>query len=153
MPICVGGILLADVAIYIMKGKTVIGPEAANVLRIFLTFALLFPADRFIALALDAIHKPNVNLVKILIMLAFNVVGDFIGIAIFRNIYGPESTTNIYGVAIATVFPTLIGVFVGYWALNKYEPFSLRQIYVVGFAEAKQMIRRTLKLRPALDKI
>ena len=149
VPICVGGIVLADVAIFIMKGKKVIGPEAANVLRIFLTFALLFPADRFIALALDAIHKPNINLVKILIMLAFNVAGDFAGIAIFRSIYGPDSSTNIYGVAIATLFPTLIGVFVGYWALNKYEPFSLRQIYVVGFAEVKQMIRRTLKLRPA----
>jgi O-antigen/teichoic acid export membrane protein len=148
VPICVLGILLADVAVFIMKGKKVIGPEAANVLRIFLTFALLFPADRFIALSLDAIHKPNINLVKILIMLAVNVAGDFIGIAIFRNIYGPEASTNIYGVALATIFPTLVGVFVGYWALKKYEPFSLRQIYVVGFAEAKQMIRRILN-RPS----
>jgi O-antigen/teichoic acid export membrane protein len=141
IPVCIGGILLADIAAHIVGAKNAVGPEAGNVLRIFLTFALLFPTDRFLALSLDAVHKPNINSIKILLMLAVNIAGDFIGIAIFHN---------IYGVTLATILPTLVGVFVGYWALNKYEPFSLRQIYTVGFKEAKLMIRKTLKLRPSV---
>jgi len=118
------------------------GTEAANVLRLFMTFALLFPADRFLALTLDVIHKPNINFIKILIMLAVNVVGDFAGIAIFGN---------IYGVVLATFFPTLVGIFVGYWAVKKYQPFHLRDIYKTGFAEAKIMVRNTLKFRNSIS--
>lgn len=143
IPVCLGGILLADVAVYIFAhNKHNVGPEAANVLRIFLTFALLFPADRFLALSLDAIHKPNVNSVKIFIMLIVNVVGDLIALAIYKS---------VYSVALATLLPTLVGVIVGYRELKKYEPFHMRQIFVVGLAEAKDMIRRTLKFKHSVS--
>jgi len=136
IPICLGGVLLADVAVYIVGHKNMVGTEAANILRLFLTFALLFPADRFLAVGLDAIHKPNINFYKIVIMLIVNVAGDFAGIAIFGN---------IYGLAITTIFPTIIGVVVGYWYLRKYQPFRLRDIYVVGFREARLLVQNTLK--------
>ena len=141
VPVCLGAVLLADVAVYIIGGQKMVGSEAANVLRFFMTFALLFPTDRFLALTLDVIHKPNINFIKILIMLAVNVAGDFAGIAIFGN---------IYGVAITTVFPTLVGVGVGYWALKKYQPFHLRDIYKTGFAEVKLIVRNTLKFRNSI---
>ena len=142
VPVCLAAVLLADVAVYVIGGNKFIGTEAANVLRLFMTFALLFPADRFLALTLDVIHKPNINFIKILIMLAVNVAGDFAGIAIFGN---------IYGVAVTTFFPTLVGIFVGYWALKKYQPFQLRDIYRTGFAEAKILVRNTLKFRNSIS--
>jgi len=142
IPVCLGAVLLADVAVYIIGGTKMVGSEAANVLRLFMTFALLFPADRFLALTLDVIHKPNINFIKILIMLVVNVAGDFAGIAIFGN---------IYGLAITTVFPTLVGVFIGYWALKKYQPFHLRDIYKTGFEEAKIFVRNTLKFRSSVS--
>ena len=138
IPVCLGGVLLADVAVYIIGHQKMVDTEAANILRLFLTFALLFPTDRFLAVGLDAVHKPNINFYKILVMLVVNVAGDFAGIAVFHN---------IYGLAITTVFPTLIGVFVGYWALKKYQPFRLRDIYVVGFIEIKALARTTFKLK------
>ncbi|HTL07492.1 MAG TPA: oligosaccharide flippase family protein [Chitinophagaceae bacterium] len=136
IPVCVGSVLFADIAVYIINGG--MNNQAANVLRFFMTFSLLFPADRFIAVGLDVIHKPNINFLKILVMLAVNVATDFAGIALFGN---------IYGVAIATVFPLIVGIWIGYWSLRKYEPFTLQQIPAVGYAEMRLLLRDKLNFR------
>lgn len=138
IPVCIGSVLFAEVAVYIVGGKKYLGTEAANVLRLFMTFSLLFPADRFIALGLDVIHKPNINFIKIVVMLVVNVTTDFAGIAL---------TGNIYGVAIATVFPTIVGIWIGYVSLRKYEPFTLAQIPAVGYKELKLLLREKLHLK------
>jgi O-antigen/teichoic acid export membrane protein len=130
IPVCIASLVFAGVAVYLINGSR--DMQAANVLRIFMTFSLLFPADRFIALGLDVIHKPNINFLKILAMLAVNIVTDFAGIAIFGN---------IYGVALATVFPVIVGIWIGYWSLRKYENFTLLQIPAVGYAELKILLR------------
>jgi O-antigen/teichoic acid export membrane protein len=139
LPVAVGGLLLADVAIYILGGAEYVHTEAANVFRLFLTFALLYPADRFLALTVDVINKPRINFIKVLIMLVVNVTCNFIGIYIFGN---------IYGVAIATLFPILIGVIVGYWALNNYRAFPFFSIYSHGWQEsmlALQQVKHKLR--------
>jgi O-antigen/teichoic acid export membrane protein len=136
IPAAVAAYFFADFAILIIGGKQYVGTEAANVFRIFITFALLYPADRFLALTLDVIHQPQVNFIKVLVMLAINVITDFIGIYIFKN---------VYGIAIATVFPVLTGVVVGYWYLKKYLKFSFKDIYVLGYQEAEIFTKLTLK--------
>jgi O-antigen/teichoic acid export membrane protein len=138
IPVCIGTIFFADIAVYLIKGKHSLGSEAANVLRLSMTFSLLFPADRFITLGLDAIHKPNVNFIKLLVMLAVNIATDFAGIAIFGN---------IYGVAIATVFPVIVAIWIGHWSLRKYENFSLAQIPVIGYREFKILLHEKLNFR------
>lgn len=131
VPVAIGGILLADVAIYILGGAKYMQTEAANVFRLFLTFALLYPADRFLALTVDVINRPKVNFIKVLVMLAVNVAGNFIGIYIFGN---------VYGVALATLFPILIGVIVGYKVLNSYDRFPFFSIYSYGWQESKAVL-------------
>lgn len=136
VPVAVCGVLLADVAIYILGGAEYLHTEAANVFRLFLTFALLYPADRFLALTVDVINQPRINFIKVLVMLVVNVAANFLGIYIFGN---------IYGVALATLFPILIGVAVGYWALNRYQPFAFTSIYSYGWQEAKLAIAAARK--------
>ncbi|MGI4751332.1 MAG: oligosaccharide flippase family protein [Janthinobacterium lividum] len=136
IPCAIGAYFLADYAILIIGGKQYAGTEAANVFRIFITFALLYPADRFLGLTLDVIHQPQVNFVKVLVMLAVNIITDFMGIYIFKN---------VYGVAIATFFPVLTGAVVGYWYLKKYLNFSFKDIYVLGYQETQLYIKDTLK--------
>lgn len=133
VPAAVIGVLLADLPIYIMGGGKYVGTEAANVFRLFMTFALLYPADRFFALTLDVIHKPKINFYKVLVMLVANILFDLLGVLLFKN---------IYGIAIATLAPTLIGVIVGYWALKKYHDFSFMSVYSLGLAEAKMYINQ-----------
>ena len=136
VPVALIAVLLADVAVGLIGGGKYVGTEAANVFRLFMTFALLFPADRFLALTLDVIHQPRINFYKVLIMLAANIAGDFIGIHLLGN---------IYGVAITTVIPIIIGVLIGYFALRRYLPFSMWNIYQVGYAELKLLIRQLLR--------
>jgi O-antigen/teichoic acid export membrane protein len=128
VPAVLLGCMLADLPIYLIGGNKYEGTEAANVFRLFLTFALLYPADRFFALTLDVIHHPKVNFYKVLIMLAANIIFDCLGVYLLGS---------IYGIAIATVFPILIGTFIGYRALNRYYPFSLNSIYTTGYHQVR----------------
>jgi O-antigen/teichoic acid export membrane protein len=138
VPVCLLSLVFADIPISLIGGGKYAGTEAANVFRLFMTFALLFPADRFIALTLDVIHQPRINFIKVLFMLAANIGGDFAGIYLLGN---------IYGVAITTVIPTLIGVLVGYYALRRYMPFSFWDMYRVGYSEIRDLIQQQFRKR------
>jgi hypothetical protein len=70
-----------------------------------------------------------------------NIATDFAGIAIMGN---------IYGVVIATVFPVITGILIGYWSLRKYAYFTLPQIPAVGYAEMKILLREKLNWRRSL---
>ncbi len=139
VPVCILSVFFAGIPVYLINGGWDVMP--ANVLRLFMTFSLLFPADRFIAVGLDVIHKPNINFYKIFAMLVVNIVTDFAGIAIFHN---------IYGVALATVFPLLTGIWIGYLYLRKYEDFSLMQIPAVGYRELKILLHEKFNFTKTL---
>lgn len=136
VPACLAAVLLADFLISLVGGGqyagTTMGMQAANVYRLYITFALLYPADRFLALTLDVISRHQINFYKILIMLAANIAGDVAGILIFGN---------VYGVAITTFIPILIGTVIGYRELIKYNPFKFKDIYKLGYTEAVWLVK------------
>jgi O-antigen/teichoic acid export membrane protein len=132
LPACVGAVLLADVAIHIIGGSKYVDSEAANIMRLFMTFALLYPLDRFFALTLDVIHQPKINFIKVLLMLIGSVSASFLGIYL---------TGNVYGVAVAGIVPTVIGVSIGYWGLNRFYPFSVFSVFSTGYAEAVGLVK------------
>ncbi|TGE10209.1 lipopolysaccharide biosynthesis protein [Hymenobacter fodinae] len=135
LPIVGGTILLAEIPIYILGGSKYIGTEAANLLRIFMAMAILFPIDRFTGITLEVINKPRLNLIKVFMMLAINVAGDFAGIYLFKG---------IYGVAIAS-FPTVLSGFLfGYLLLRKDLSLSLTEMAKVGLVESKAIITKFL---------
>jgi O-antigen/teichoic acid export membrane protein len=132
LPVCLGAVALADVAISIIGGSKYVHSEAANIMRLFMIFALLYPLDRFFALTLDVIHQPKINFIKVLLMLAGSVLATFAGIYL---------TGSIYGVAIAGIVPTSMGVAIGYWGLNRFQPFNIFSVFTTGYAEAVSIVR------------
>ncbi len=140
IPIVIIGCILADVPIYLIGGGKYVGTEAANVFRLFLTFAIIFPPDRFFALTLDVIHQPKINFYKVLVMLAVNIITDFLGIYL---------TGSVYGIAVATLFPILTGTIIGYWALNKYSKFGYWSIFKTGYDEIMVFVRNHFKKKAA----
>jgi hypothetical protein len=64
-------------------------------------------------------------------MLAGNIIFDVVGVLVFHS---------IYGIALATIVPTLIGVTIGYNALKKYHYFSFFSVFTLGISEAKMYI-------------
>lgn len=134
-PVSVVAVILADIAIVILGGSQYSGSHAVSVYRIFMSFAMFYPIDRFLGITLDIIHQPRINFYKVLVMLGINVTFDFIGIHLFGN---------INGVALATFFTFLSGVFFGYYWLKKYLDFTLIGFFTAGFAEIKTMVQEYL---------
>ncbi|MDD2792817.1 MAG: oligosaccharide flippase family protein [Sediminibacterium sp.] len=133
IPVAIGAILLADIGVGILGGGKYINTEAANVYRMMMFLAIFYPIDRFIGVSLDIIHQPQVNLVKVIMMVIANITGDFVGIALLGN---------IYGVALGTLLPLCVGVFYGYYRLNKYVPFKLSGIFVFGYIQNRSLYRK-----------
>lgn len=126
VPIVIFALIFAEPIISLIAGKEYVNNEAPNLFRIFMVIALLYPADRFFALALDVIHQPKVNFYKIIVMLVVNIVTVFIGMSIYHS---------IYTIAIASVFPTLIAIIMTYYPLYRYAKFSFWGIFVIGYKE------------------
>lgn len=138
IPVAFIAMLLADFGVGLLGGGKYIHTEAANVYRIMMIFAVFYPIDRFIGVSLDIIHQPRINFIKVLLMLLMNIVGDFVGILLFGN---------IYGVALGNLFPLCIGIFFGYYHLNKLVKFKLKNIFIFGFIQVRKLLRKAIKFK------
>ncbi|WP_316820139.1 lipopolysaccharide biosynthesis protein [Pedobacter gandavensis] len=131
--IAVVSIIFAEPIIGLIGGAKYMDTEAPNLFRIFMTMAILFPADRYFSLGLDVIHLPKINFYKLLIMLAVNLTADFVGIYLFKS---------VYAVAAADVFPVIVAVVIAYFPLNKFHKFSFWGMYVIGYKELVLFVKK-----------
>jgi O-antigen/teichoic acid export membrane protein len=127
-------IIFAEPIILVIGGEKYLHTEAPNLFRIFMTLAILYPADRFFALTVDVINKPKINMYKILTMLAVNLVGDYVGLTLFKS---------VYSIAIVNIIPIVASITITFLALNKYAKFGFWNIYVIGFKEIVLVIKST----------
>lgn len=133
--IAIVSIIFANPIITLIGGAKYSDSVAPNLFRLFITISVFYPTDRFFALTLDVIHKPQVNLYKIIIMLVVNLIADFVGVEVFKS---------VYGIVVANIFPVLAGIIIAYIPLNKYYKFSIWDIYTIGYRELKLLIKQTL---------
>lgn len=82
----------------------------ATLLRAFLPYALLLPADRLVGIALDAAGTPAANARKVACMVLVNVAGNAIALAGFGS---------LIGVALASSAMTIVGIALGWRALHR----------------------------------
>jgi O-antigen/teichoic acid export membrane protein len=128
--------LFADFFVLILGGNQYMGTDpvtgfnTANIVRIFSLYGLLLPIDRMTGVGLDAINKPDRNFIKVMIMVAANVIGDLVAIFIFKSL--PL-------VAVASILFTAIGVWVGYRFLNTELQLDHRLVFKSGFDFYKNM--------------
>jgi len=131
--IAVLSIIFAEPIIMLIGGAKYLDTEAPNIFRMFMSMAILYPADRFFALTLDVIHMPKINFYKILVMLVVNLAADYIGVTIFKS---------AYSIVIANIFPILVAIIIAYVPLNRYSKFSFWHMYVVGYKEVILFIKQ-----------
>ncbi len=86
---------------------------------------------------LDSINKPGRNLIKVSFMVIANVIGDLIAVFVFKS---------LISVAIASVCFTIIGVFIGFYFLNKELVISHMKIFSSGIEFYKNSWKRALQL-------
>ncbi|MGY4538280.1 O-antigen/teichoic acid export membrane protein [Mucilaginibacter sp. UYNi724] len=136
IPIAIVAFAIAGPVITILFGKQYENTEAVNIFRLFMCYVMLMPIDRFFGITLDIINKPHLNMLKVVLMLVVNVVGDFVGIWIFHS---------LYAVAIASLFTFFSGAIFGYWALKKHLHFTIRDIFSLGYTELKSIVNHLLE--------
>jgi O-antigen/teichoic acid export membrane protein len=99
------------------------GANAVTIMRIFSFYGLLLPIDRMTGVGLDSINKPGKNFLKVLVMVIANVIGDLIAIFVFRS---------LELVAVGSILFTILGVWVGYYFIDKQLELKFSRIFSSG---------------------
>jgi O-antigen/teichoic acid export membrane protein len=101
----------------------VTGFNTTNIVRIFSVYGLLLPIDRMTGIGLDSINRPDLNLLKVVCMVTANVIGDLIAVYVFKS---------LAAIAVGSVLFTILGVWVGYYFLNKELRLDHRKVFSAG---------------------
>jgi len=99
------------------------GASAVMIVRIFSIYGLLLPIERMTGIGLDSVNRPDRNFQKVLYMTIANVIGDLIAVFIFKS---------LAGVAIGSVLFTILGVWIGFYFLNKEIGLDRKKIFSSG---------------------
>jgi O-antigen/teichoic acid export membrane protein len=134
IPFTIGLFLLAKPLVLLLGGPEYAGSYV--IFWIFLIYALILPMDRFSGVALDAINKPHLNMIKVLIMATLNIVGDIIVIHYWNS---------LPGVAMCTILNAASGVIVGNLFLRKELNTNVFQIFPYGWNYLKYLTKPFLK--------
>jgi O-antigen/teichoic acid export membrane protein len=142
--LAVFSVIFATPIITLIGGSQYSHSVAPNLFRLFIVFAVLYPTDRFFALTLDIIHKPEINFYKILVALGVNFICDVVGVTFFKS---------IYEIALPNIFPVAVAIIMGYIPLNKYYKFSFWNTYIVGYNESVLFIKQLWSSLPFGKKV
>ncbi|MFY8020009.1 MAG: oligosaccharide flippase family protein [Bacteroidia bacterium] len=135
LPISFFSFLFADWVVLLLGGNNY--ADSAILLRFFATYMAILPLDKFSGVLLDTINKPEINFIKVVLMLVVNVSADYLGIYLFGNL---ES------VAFASTLTFLSGMLFGYYQLNKHLGLNFRNIIVNGWDEFIHWSFKVLKI-------
>ena len=131
--------LFADFFVLLLAGKTYVNTEAVTIVRIFSLYGLLLPADRMTGIGLDSINKPQVNALKVFYMVAANIIGDVVGIFVFKS---------LLLVAVGSIIFTIIGIYTGMYFINKELSLQFREIFTSGAAFYKTQFAKLFHNKP-----
>ena len=142
--ICLMTFVFAEFLVLLLGGSQYLGTDpvtGANpvtIMRIFSIYGLLLPIDRMTGIGLDSINKPGKNLMKVTFMVIANVIGDLIAVFIFKS---------LLLVAIASIVFTLIGVWVGFYFLDKEIHLNYQKMFSSGLEFYQNMYEKVKEHR------
>lgn len=142
IPVAIITFFCADLGIWILGGKQYLGTAAPNILRLMMFVAILYPIDRFNGITLDIINQPKINVYKVIIMGAVNIVVALVAISLLKN---------VYGVVIATFCTTIAGLLFGYHHLRKHLKYTIKDILGLGYVELRNFFNERILKKPPVN--
>ncbi|MFT6868845.1 MAG: O-antigen/teichoic acid export membrane protein [Polaribacter sp.] len=121
-----------------LKVDPVTGFNIVDIVRVFSIYGLLLPIDRMTGIGLDSINKPNINALKVFVMVAANLIGGFVAVFVFKS---------LLLVAVASIVFTLIGIWMGMYFLNKELTLSYKEIFSSGITFYKHLLNQVTNNR------
>jgi len=145
IPAIIFAVVFPEFLIRILAGKEYLLSSGSPVLvfQIMTLYGILLPFDKFTGVALDAIDKPNLNSIKVFVMVVTNVLGDIIALWLFES---------LVGVAIASILFTIVGSVLGFYYLKKDLDLKLYSIIPTGAKLLQYQIMSLLKKDSPFDK-
>jgi O-antigen/teichoic acid export membrane protein len=128
VPVAILGVFLADIPVALLGGGKYLGTDAANIFRILIVVAIIYPIDRFSGVTLDIINQPKRNFYKVIIMLIINIVGNY-GLILWFN--------NLYAVVLSSALAFSVGFIYSYTSLQEFLTFNIRGILSTGMQQIK----------------
>lgn len=110
------------------------GINIVSIVRILSIYGLLLPIDRMTGIGLDSLNQPNINAIKVFIMLFTNILGDLVAIYVFKS---------IEMVAISTLLFTTVGIVVGWYFLEKKFEISIKTMVKTTHSFYKNLWNRS----------
>ncbi len=131
VPVYIFCFIFSDELVLILGGEKYL--PYASLFKIFILYALLLPLDRYLGIALDSLNCPKYNMIKIFLMVVFNILGDIIVITYFKS---------IYAVAMITIGTISVGILFGMFRLKKEIKTSIALILRTGLEFIKHKIQK-----------
>jgi O-antigen/teichoic acid export membrane protein len=137
--------VFADFFVLFLAGKQYVQTDAAtgfnavSIVRVFSLYGLLLPIDRMTGIGLDSINKPNINALKVLMMVIANIAGDLIAIFIFKS---------LILVAVSSILFTLLGIWIGMIFLNRELTLQYNEIFTEGIKFYKSIFYKLTHKHP-----
>jgi len=134
--------IFADYLVLILGGSKfmgtniIIGANPVVIMRIFSIYGVLLPIDRMTGVCLDSINKPDKNLIKVGYMVVANVIGDLVAVFVFKS---------LLLVAVGSILFTIIGVWVGFYFLDRELRLNYHLIISSGINFYQEILN---KIRP-----
>jgi O-antigen/teichoic acid export membrane protein len=126
LPIAIGCFVFADWLVIVFGGSGY--ADSSILLRIFATYMVILPLDKFAGVLLDTVNKPDLNFYKVMIQLAVNITGDYFAITLFGTL---ES------VALVSTATFCAGMAFGYYQLYNQMGIRLGNVMRFGWQEVK----------------
>lgn len=121
--------------------------DLALIITPFIVYSTLLPLDRFTGISLDALNKPHKNLIKLIFMASFNVIGDIIVIFGFHALFPTLSVTMLlFFVAIVSCLFAIGGIIIGYYYLYREVKISFLTIFSSGYHVYNDWIKRIIPI-------
>ncbi len=125
-PIVILCILFSHYLILLVGGEQYI--EATIILQVFAIYGLFLPLDKFLGISLDCLNLPKFNMIKVILMVMINVIGDLVAIFLFKS---------VWTVAAVTTLTMMTGVIVGFVYLHKILNFESHEVKSAIFDKLK----------------
>ncbi len=134
LPISFLAFIFADPLVLALGGDEY--AASADILRIFCIYTALTPLDRFTGIALDVINRPDLNFIKVLLMLSANVIGDVLVL---------HYTGSMLWVAFVSTITFGTGIVFGFIFLKKHIPFKFVLMLRKGSAEYVRLVKKYVR--------
>lgn len=112
--------------------------DSVVLLQLFALYTAILPLDKFSGIMLDVIDKPQLNLVKVLLMLLVNIVGDVLAIYYFNS---------LTAVAIVSTLTFVTGTLYGFIMISRHINISFTNVFVAGYNDIYSKVKQIIPVK------